>query len=225
MSPATILRVPLVVLAVVLAVSACSPGGTVDLDDVFAHQEEWSLVADPQEAAGELCTDGFDCIQAYTTSGADFLRFDSAGEAEDAAATTEGPTHRSGTALIRFDSSLTPEMREAVVEWFEYSFEDDVDLDTVFAEKVMGWYLQSNPQEATGELCTDGFDCIQAYTTDQADYLRFETTGEAEEAAARIDAETHLSDYIVVRFTDPELTDEQRTQITESIDGVHNSDA
>jgi len=90
---------------------------------------------------------------------------------------------------------------------------------------VMGWYLQSNPQEATGELCTDGFDCIQAYTTDQADYLRFETTGEAEEAAARIDAETHLSDYIVVRFTDPELTDEQRTQITESIDGVHNSDA
>src|SRR5699024_5664636 len=148
--------------------------------------EEWSLVADPQEAAGELCTDGFDCIQAYTTSGADFLRFDSAGEAEDAAATTEGPTHRSGTALIRFDSSLTPEMREAVVEWFDRS---------------------------------------QAYTTDQADYLRFETTGEAEEAAARIDAETHLSDYIVVRFTDPELTDEQRTQITESIDGVHNSDA
>jgi len=126
-SPATILRVPLVVLAVVLAVSACSPGGTVDLDDVFAHQEEWSLVADPQEA--------------------------------------------------------------------------------------------------TGELCTDGFDCIQAYTTDQADYLRFESTGEAEEAAARIDAETHLSDYIVIRFTDPELTDEQRTQIAERIDGSHNSDA
>jgi len=219
------LRVPLVALAVVSAVSACSTGGTVDLDDVFAHEEEWSLVADPREATGELCGDGFDCVQAYTTDRADFLGFDSPEEAEEAAATVEDPAHHSGTTLIRFDDSLTPELRGAVVEWFEYSFEDDVDLDTVFAEPITGWYLQSNPREATGELCGDGFDCLQAYTTDQADYLRFGSTDEAEEAAARIDTGTHLSDYVVVRFTDPELTDEQRAEIAESIDGVHDSDA
>lgn len=219
------LRVPLVALAVVLAVSACFTGGTVDLDDVFAHEEEWFLVADPQEATSRLCTDGLDCVQAYTTNRVDFLRFDSPEEAEEAAATVEDPAHRSGTTLLRFDDSLSPGLREVAVEWFEYRFDDDVDLDTVFAEPIMAWYLQSNPRETTGELCTDGFDCMQAYSTDQADYLRFESTDEAEDAAARIDAETHLSDYIVVRFTDPELTDEQRAKIAESIDGVHNSDA
>ncbi|MFE9243111.1 hypothetical protein [Nocardiopsis sp. NPDC006938] len=99
-----------------------------------------------------------------------------------------------------------------------------VDLDNVFAQPEGEWHLQSNPQEATSELCTETLDCIQSYTTDQADYLRFASTDDAEAAAAGMASPTHLSNYIVIRFTDPELTDEQRTQMAERIDGVHNSD-
>ncbi|MFC7740369.1 hypothetical protein ACFQXA_04505 [Nocardiopsis composta] len=118
----------------------------MDLDDVFAHQEEWPLVADPEEATGELCADEPGCVQAYTTAGADFLRFGSEEEAERAAAAAGDPVHRSGTTVIRFtDDSLIPEEREAVADWFDYNFVADTDLDEVFAEEVTGFYLQSDP--------------------------------------------------------------------------------
>ncbi|GAA1116024.1 hypothetical protein [Nocardiopsis composta] len=227
MSPAKTIRAPFAcALSAALAVSACATGRHVDLDDVFAHQEEWPLVADPEEATGELCADEPGCVQAYTTAGADFLRFGSEEEAERAAAAAGDPVHRSGTTVIRFtDDSLIPEEREAVADWFDYNFVADTDLDEVFAEEVTGFYLQSDPREATGELCGEEFDCVQAYTTDQADYLRFESPEQAGDAAARIGADAHLSNYIVVRFTDPELTGEQRAKIAESIDGIHDSDA
>lgn len=84
--------------------------------------------------------------------------------------------------------------------------------------------MVANPEEATAELCGDGFDCVQAYPTDQADYLKFESTDEAEDAAERIGADTYLSNYVVIRYTDPELTEKQRAKIAESMDGVHNSE-
>ncbi|GAB3493291.1 hypothetical protein GCM10027440_43800 [Nocardiopsis coralliicola] len=215
-------------LAVLAAVSAGCTGKSIDLDAVFSQSDEpWYAVADPQEATEELCTGPPDCLQGYTTSGpvaADYLRFDSEEEAAEADEAETAPTRRSGTVLIRFtDERSNAAEQDMVAGWLAHDFAPDADLDDVFAEQPTGWYLQGNPQEATAELCAE-FDCAQGYTTDQADYLKFDAAADAEATADAIGANAYRSRYLVLRFTDPGLTAEERTALEERVDGIHNSD-
>src|SRR5690606_19153718 len=74
--PAKTIRAPFAcALSAAPAAPACATGRHADLDDVFAHQEERPLMADPEEATGELCADEPGCVPAYTTDQADHLRF------------------------------------------------------------------------------------------------------------------------------------------------------
>ncbi|WP_017583141.1 hypothetical protein [Nocardiopsis valliformis] len=213
-------------LSIVAILSACSAGPSLDLEDYFsADTEPWYLITDAQEATGELCDEETACVQAYTTEHTDFLRFDSPEQAEEAAGNTAGDTRVSDSVLIRFSSSsLIEEEKDAVQEWLEHESEPDADLGPLFADPTMGWYLESNPRETTALLCADGFDCDQAYSTDQADYLMFETPEEAASAASEVGADAEHVNHFVIHFTDERLTESQRAALSQALRCAHGSD-
>ena len=57
----------------------------------------------------------------------------------------------------------------------------------------------SNPIETTDTVCGDDLDCVEAFTTDQADYVRFESRAAAQEYGDTL-ADGFVVDYIVMDF-------------------------
>lgn len=96
----------------------------------------------------------------------------------------------------------------------------NIDLGGVFAEEV--WELATNPRDVTTDTCVGEPRCQQAYETDQAKYLKFDSTEDAEKALVSSD-NARRSRAIVVTFKDSTLTEEQKQQIFEVIDGTHQS--
>lgn len=97
----------------------------------------------------------------------------------------------------------------------------EIDLAGVFAEKE--WELATNPRDATALACAGEPRCEQAYETDQALYLKFDSTKDAEAAMASYGGAAQRSRVIVVNFKDPSLSKEQRQQIFEVVEGTHQS--
>lgn len=64
---------------------------------------------------------------------------------------------------------------------------------------------------------------MQAYETDQALYLKYDSTEDAETALGSFDDTAQRSRVIVVSFKDSDLTEEQRQQIFDVVDGTHQS--
>lgn len=97
----------------------------------------------------------------------------------------------------------------------------EIDLAGVFAEEE--WELATNPRDATASTCAGEPRCEQAYETDQALYLKFDSTEDAEAAMASYGETAQRSRVIVISFKDPGLTREERQQIFEVVDGTHQS--
>lgn len=76
--------------------------------------------------------------------------------------------------------------------------------------------------EATVELCGGLEGCMEGYATPDADYRRFEITGQAEQFAA--DTEDTVSDrYITVSFH-PDVNPSDRSTELEQLRSTHRSD-
>lgn len=97
----------------------------------------------------------------------------------------------------------------------------DVDLGGLFAEEE--WELAKNPRDVTNATCTGEPRCQQAYETDQALYVKFDSTEDAKKALDSFGSTALQSRAIVVDFKDSTLTKEQRQQIFEVVDGTHRS--
>ncbi|GGG64682.1 hypothetical protein GCM10011374_30460 [Kocuria dechangensis] len=100
-----------------------------------------------------------------------------------------------------------------------------VDLNTLYAEGEP-WELATNARDTTDALCAAAMPaCVQALSTDQAHYLKYDSVQEAEDAMSVAgDAEVARAGAIVVEFTDPTLTQDEKEQLVESVACVHESD-
>ena len=100
-----------------------------------------------------------------------------------------------------------------------------VDLNTLYAEGEP-WELATNARDTTEDLCAAAMPaCVQALSTDQARYLKYDSVREAEDAmsvAGPVDVRRTGS--ILVEYNDPSLTEDERAQILESVAGAHDSD-
>jgi len=81
--------------------------------------------------------------------------------------------------------------------------------------------LVGNPRDDTDELCAGVDGCIEGWTTDQADYLRFDSNEAAGEFAAGLGDDGHHSNRVVIDFARTDPDDSVRKAIIEGIDGIH----
>ncbi|MFL1445164.1 hypothetical protein, partial [Nocardiopsis protaetiae] len=208
-----------------LGATACSTGPDADLAEVLSGDAEpWYLVANPREATDDLCGGEVACVQAYRTDQADYLRFEAEEDAAAAAAALGEEVRTHGPVVVRFtDAELIPEERELIAGWLEYSLAADGSLDGLFAEEVTTDYLATDPREATDDLCGGEVACVQAYRTDQADYLRFEAGEDAAAAAEAWGEDARVYGPVVVRFTDDRLTDAHRDLIGQGVECENNA--
>ena len=93
-------------------------------------------------------------------------------------------------------------------------------LDALVSSDFDGTDITSNPQETTTETCVGDIDCVEAYSTDQADYLRFDSRDAAEAYAETLE-DGFVVNYIVMDFAgkDAVSTEEQRWAM-ESLSGT-----
>ncbi|MHC5557909.1 hypothetical protein [Kocuria sp. U4B] len=101
-----------------------------------------------------------------------------------------------------------------------------VDLSTLYAGD-QAWELTGHPREATGELCAAPQPgCVQGLITDQTHYRKFGSARDAiawdEQVRGTRDVRRH--DAIVLEFVDPTLTEGEKTELFQSIEGIWNSD-
>ena len=101
-----------------------------------------------------------------------------------------------------------------------------VDLNTLYAEGEP-WELATNARDTTEDLCAAAMPaCVQALSTDQARYLKYDSVREAGDAmsvAGPVDV--RCTGSIVVEYTDLSLTEHERAQILDSVAGAHDSDS
>jgi osmotically inducible lipoprotein OsmE len=97
----------------------------------------------------------------------------------------------SGCALVDRHSQLTIEM---------LLDDEGYDVD-----------VTSNPVDITDESCGDDVECVEAYSTSEADYYRFASRDEASEFASTL-TDGFVVHYIVMDFEgkDDALVDRQR---------------
>lgn len=82
----------------------------------------------------------------------------------------------------------------------------------------------SGEKEQTKLLCDGLQGCIEGWTTDQADFLRFESNESAEEFAATLNDDGHNSDRVVIDFARTQPSSEIRRLAVELIDATHSSE-
>lgn len=104
-----------------------------------------------------------------------------------------------GCALLDNHSALTVEM---VVVDAEY--EPDV---------------TTNPVDVTAERCGAALDCVEAYTTTEASYLRFSSRERAAEYAATLD-DGFVVHYIVMDFAGHDAPAEHQRWAMEALAGT-----
>jgi hypothetical protein len=100
-----------------------------------------------------------------------------------------------------------------------------VDLNTLYAEGEP-WELATNARDTTEDLCAAAMPaCVRALSTDQAHYLKYDSVRDAEAAMSVAGlADVRRTGSILVEYTDPSLTEDERAQILESVTGAHDSD-
>jgi hypothetical protein len=63
--------------------------------------------------------------------------------------------------------------------------------------------------------------CIEGWTTDQADFFRFDSNESAREFASTLDDHGYHSNRVVINFERTQPTAEVRQWMIESIEGIH----
>ncbi|TPW74088.1 hypothetical protein [Schumannella soli] len=104
-----------VIAVAIVAAAVALPGlrDSRDLRSLLAQSESISPVA----ATSELCTAELPCVEAYRTDAGDFLRFDSAAEAERWARERGDSAQRSGATVLDLrDEDLSPDQRQLAID-------------------------------------------------------------------------------------------------------------
>lgn len=81
----------------------------------------------------------------------------------------------------------------------------------------------SSEEEATDALCGNVGGCIEGWTTDQADFLRFESNESANEFASKLKDDGYHSNRVVIDFERAQSSDEDKQLAIELIEGTHSS--
>lgn len=76
-------------------------------------------------------------------------------------------------------------------------------------------------QDATGEKCTDAFPCDEAVATPSVNLYKFDTRKEADAAGEALGDRGYVSNWIVIEFVDPDLTEEQKTWFKQGPDDTN----
>lgn len=100
-----------------------------------------------------------------------------------------------------------------------------IDLNALYAQGEP-WALATGAHDTTDQLCAAAMPaCTQALTNDQAHYLKYDSVRDAEDAIS-VDgtADVRRTGAILIEYTDPTLTADERAQILESVATVHDSD-
>lgn len=79
--------------------------------------------------------------------------------------------------------------------------------------------VTSNAVETTDETCGDRVDCVEAWSTDEADYLRFTSRQQAADYADALD-DGFVSNYIVMDFEGKAASVEDQLLAMQSLDGI-----
>lgn len=80
----------------------------------------------------------------------------------------------------------------------------------------------TNPENVTDTLCRGVSGCLEAWSTDEADYLRFDSNDEARTYLEAL-RDGYQSNRIVIDFTRTAPTPDIRRAVKEKIDGTHAS--
>jgi len=81
-------------------------------------------------------------------------------------------------------------------------------LATVMESEFDGPDTTTNPEEITAAICDAEIDCVEAYSTDQADYLRFDSRDDAATYAQTLD-DGFVVNYIVMDFAGKDAASKQ----------------
>lgn len=76
-------------------------------------------------------------------------------------------------------------------------------------------------KETTETACVAPLDCVEAYSTAEADYFRFETRKQAEEHAASL-ADGFVVNYIVMDFAGKDASAERQLWAMQALAGMWN---
>ena len=79
-------------------------------------------------------------------------------------------------------------------------------------------------KEDTAQLCHGLDGCVEAWTTADAEFLRFDTIEAAEEFAQPLGDDGHHSRFVVIDFSTSNPTAERKRLMIEVIESIHNSD-
>ncbi|MGO2518733.1 hypothetical protein [Microbacterium sp.] len=77
-------------------------------------------------------------------------------------------------------------------------------------------------REDTTRLCADKSGCVQAYSADHAEILKFSTRADAH-GFAESAPDAYQSNWIVVSFTDDSLTSSERREVQNYLDSLATS--
>lgn len=79
----------------------------------------------------------------------------------------------------------------------------------------------SNEEDVTKSMCEGVDGCIEAWTSDQADFLRFDSNQHAADFVTELGIDGYHSNRVVIDFTHTEADAETRELMAELIDGTH----
>ena len=82
--------------------------------------------------------------------------------------------------------------------------------------------VTSNEKDETKTLCSGLGGCLEGWTTDQGDYLRFESNAEAERFASTLD-DGYQSNRVVIDFDRAQPEDDVKDLLIEGVESIHNS--
>lgn len=80
--------------------------------------------------------------------------------------------------------------------------------------------VTSSEQDATEELCAGVNGCVEAWTTDQAYFYRFESNADAEQFLVTV-SDGFQSDRITVSFDETQPSAQVKQWVRELVDGAH----
>ncbi|WEK13138.1 MAG: hypothetical protein P0Y48_11805 [Candidatus Microbacterium phytovorans] len=80
------------------------------------------------------------------------------------------------------------------------------------------------PIERTADLCGQIQGCVEAWSTQEATFRRFDDVAAASRYSAEVGADAFQSRYITIDFRGSAVSEAERRSIEEVIEGAHQSD-
>lgn len=77
----------------------------------------------------------------------------------------------------------------------------------------------TNPEDVTEQLCDDESTCVEAWTTEEATYYRFDSDADAEQLSEVIEGGIHVDQIAVIFHAD--ITHEVRNEIIQLVNDAH----